>query len=59
MGDGGTCGVGCLEKSGVVFAGFAEGMAEQPATFPGKFSVLKAFKVGGGGDGPAVGRRVV
>ena len=59
VGDSGTCGVCCLKEGGVVFAGFAEGVAEQPATFSGKFSVLKAFKIGGGGNGSAVERRVV
>ena len=59
MGDGGTGGVGGLEKDGVVFARFSEGMAKQPATFPGEFPVLKAFKVGVGGDVPAMGCCVV
>ena len=59
MGDKGTGGVGGVKKDGVVFAGFPERMAEQPATFTGKFPILEALEVGVGGDIPAVGRRVV
>ena len=59
VGGGGTGGVRRLEEVGVVFAGFAERVAEKSAAFSGKFPVLEAFEVGVGRDGTTVGGSVV